>query len=1252
MWRQLSLLNADSKAIKKASFKHCKGQISVVNREKGAAKARAFYVSPNYNMRTVHVVTGGCLLVSAARAILTQDFARIRGVGFVRELAGKGSLVDSVIPTLIYCIDQISRELRAAHRVSLVGTSNAFGDDQLNVDVLAERIIRSEIAKCPSIVTASSEEDPTEQHVGTQTSGQDAEHYSLAFDPLDGSSIIAPNWTVGTIVGVWKGSSALHQRPTDGQVAAILGVYGPRTTAIVALRSQDGRAVSFEVGLGEDKETATCEILRPGVDLLKPPFKTRYFAPANLRAAAEDDKYRDLVMHYVMSKYTLRYSGGLVPDIIHTLVKGHGIYISPVTDKSKAKLRRLYELAPIALIIEGAGGVAVDAATGRSVLETSIEDCDERAGIICGTAEEVAFVVKAFGLATPVSKEPDATALIGRPENGVVHRYINNKSVSRKHLTIEVADAPKSDSGLVQKRTELRLTDDSKVGTKVDDQTITKETKVLGGSERDRRNVYEVRLGRYETVFKFEWVDIVLTCNQLKKKKVSGPDTLEEKRSQLEGSDIKVVTEWLGRESTHVVSKKRNTPTVLQALLQARWVVGYEFVDALANAVTRPTPETNCLLEEDFDAHWPKEADYGVPPKEGEEDPGNAMLLLPNVERSELFTDYTFVFLKQEQFDNLMPAVTSGGGKAVLCEAQAGQTDKVIAYVRELAGKKDDSAYRLSQYTGGGGIVIVRSNQEHGRNEINAPIEVGLDQRAIEQSELMDVVLTLDTSLLTRRLPERSQSMAPEVNGDDEPIGPGTLRSQRSQRMPQQVIEDAPEDRSAGSQPPTSAQPAPEPQQEPGPGPEPEPEQARPVERPAEQQSTIRKQPRWKRQPFKSTFEGFGDFDVSQFAPAPTQQSDMEPPNEDSVEPSEVHSEKSMDVDSTSQTVNGTQRSTRKRPAPSQEPEDAEEEAADYLQGRGQEALKRRKTEAAKAAVSSFSRVAVEADKATQEKAAPEKRRKEKQIDVKAELAKRREEEEERRRKDEEALKELHGIDPSELKDLAKIETFDIPVREHAPSQAAGQRSERWNPKWDGRKNFKKFRPKGQRANVNVSSVTGARRVIVTLEEVPRRGHGLGDEYWLETEAENPCRNRGRKSQNKSQSQSHSARSSRAAANDDDEDSAGFHRRIQRSREEDAEQEALESLGAEELRAARSGGKSQASSTHPTSTMSQTLGTESQRKAPGKRPAAEQGGPVAKKAKAPGPRQSGARSAMVAAEVGDEDDDEDGDLKFRRRGRR
>ena len=93
-------------------------------------------------------------------------------------------------------------------------------------------------------------------------------------------------------------------------------------------------------------------------------------------------------------KYTLRYSGGLVPDVFHALVKGHGIYTSPVTEKSPAKLRRLYELTPVALLIECAGGTALDSKDGSRILDTPVRDTDERGGLVCGNKEDVEFVRK------------------------------------------------------------------------------------------------------------------------------------------------------------------------------------------------------------------------------------------------------------------------------------------------------------------------------------------------------------------------------------------------------------------------------------------------------------------------------------------------------------------------------------------------------------------------------------------------------------------------------------------------------------------------------------------------------------------------------------------------------------------------------------------------------------------------------------------------------------------------------------------
>ncbi|KAI1140625.1 sedoheptulose-1,7-bisphosphatase [Hypoxylon sp. FL0543] len=306
-------------------------------------------------------------------------------------------LIESVLPTLIECISDIGTALRNSHHVSQAGSANAFGDDQLNVDVLAENSIRSAISRCPFVVTASSEEDPTERDAQKREEAQavdtPTEHYTIAFDPLDGSSIIAPNWTVGAIIGVWQGKTALNQPPALKQVAAVLGVYGPRTTAIVALRVPGSEPVCIELGVGDNGATG-CEIIRPVVRLAEAPSKTRYFAPANLRAAADDEKYMSLISHYIQNKYTLRYSGGLVPDVVHALVKGHGIYISPVTAASKAKLRRLYELFPLALIIECAGGKAIDPADGTSILGKPLGDLNETAGLVCGTQDEVDFVKK------------------------------------------------------------------------------------------------------------------------------------------------------------------------------------------------------------------------------------------------------------------------------------------------------------------------------------------------------------------------------------------------------------------------------------------------------------------------------------------------------------------------------------------------------------------------------------------------------------------------------------------------------------------------------------------------------------------------------------------------------------------------------------------------------------------------------------------------------------------------------------------
>merc|ERR1711937_863163 len=96
-------------------------------------------------------------------------------------------------------------------------------------------------------------------------------------------------------------------------------------------------------------------------------------------------------MHYMENKYTLRYSGGLVPDVYQQFTKQQGVFINPTSDTSPAKLRLAFEAAPFGLLVEKAGGKTSDGVTGGSVLDTKIEAVDQRTALCIGSANEVDF---------------------------------------------------------------------------------------------------------------------------------------------------------------------------------------------------------------------------------------------------------------------------------------------------------------------------------------------------------------------------------------------------------------------------------------------------------------------------------------------------------------------------------------------------------------------------------------------------------------------------------------------------------------------------------------------------------------------------------------------------------------------------------------------------------------------------------------------------------------------------------------------
>ena len=204
-----------------------------------------------------------------------------------------------------------------------------------------------------------------------------------------------------------------------------------------------------------------------------------------------------------------------------------------------------------------------------------------------------------------------------------------------------------------------------------------------------------------------------------------------------------------------------------------------------------------------------------------------------------------------------------------------------------------------------------------------------------------------------------------------------------------------------------------------------------------------------------------------------------------------------MDIDSGKATNGETQsRSSRKRPAPSPDPDDFIDEMLP-----AQAALKRRRLEAEEEARRTGKPINTSFRKPEKaiEKQKPKPPKKE--VNIQEAVRKRREAEEESARRDEELLRQNFGDEAVEqMKNLAVVEEMEVARRER-PRQVNGERSDRWDERWNGRKNFKKFRrqrhePQGRR---ELSK-------LVPLEEVKRKDFGIGEKYW-ETEGDK----RGRK---------------------------------------------------------------------------------------------------------------------------------------------
>ncbi|MDK9718845.1 MAG: class 1 fructose-bisphosphatase [Trichlorobacter sp.] len=255
--------------------------------------------------------------------------------------------------------------------LGVAGTSNLYGEEQLALDVLSDRILRKRLMYSGVVCNIASEEMDEIFQVTSNPLGM----FSVAYDPLDGSSLVDVNLAVGTIVGIYQGDNLLQ--PGRNMVGAMYILYGPRVSMVYSV----GKGV-YEFTMNHLMEfTLTREKvqMKPSGDIYSPGGLRKNYTPEN-----------EAYIRYLENKGSkLRYSGGFVPDINQILMKGKGIFMYPaLTDSPNGKLRLLFELNPMAYLIEQAGGAATNGC--MPILDMTPEGLDQRAPIYIGCKEDVA----------------------------------------------------------------------------------------------------------------------------------------------------------------------------------------------------------------------------------------------------------------------------------------------------------------------------------------------------------------------------------------------------------------------------------------------------------------------------------------------------------------------------------------------------------------------------------------------------------------------------------------------------------------------------------------------------------------------------------------------------------------------------------------------------------------------------------------------------------------------------------------------
>ncbi|KEF58288.1 fructose-1,6-bisphosphatase [Exophiala aquamarina CBS 119918] len=313
-----------------------------------------------------------------------------------KEATGDFTLLCHALQFSFKSIAYYIRRATLINLTGLAGSSNTTGDDQKKLDVIGNDLFVAAMrgsGRCRAVV--SEEED----EIIYFDESPDA-RYIVACDPIDGSSNLDAGVSVGTIFGIMKlPDSTIGRKPTVEDLlmpgtellAAGFTMYGASAQLVITMKGGTVNGFTLDNALGE--------FILTHPDMRIPKKRAIYSVnEGNSLYWTEKTKAYFESLKYPAGEgakpYSARYIGSMVADAYRTLLYG-GMFAYPADKKSpKGKLRILYECAPMAMVMENAGGKAVDSNMKR-MLEVVPQSIHDRSGIFMGSPDELDKVFEA-----------------------------------------------------------------------------------------------------------------------------------------------------------------------------------------------------------------------------------------------------------------------------------------------------------------------------------------------------------------------------------------------------------------------------------------------------------------------------------------------------------------------------------------------------------------------------------------------------------------------------------------------------------------------------------------------------------------------------------------------------------------------------------------------------------------------------------------------------------------------------------------